>query len=182
MLKILVPVFLGRPRPVHQAADVVDRRGTAVQPHGGGERRLEARLALLALQALEQRGLLTADISAGAAVHVDVVVKAGIAGVLADQSGLVSLLDRLAQPLGLAVELAAHVDVAGAGADGETGHQAALEQAVRVVAQDLPVLAGARLGFVGVDDQIARPAVAFLGHERPLEPGRKTGAAAPAQL
>jgi hypothetical protein len=162
--------------------DVVDRRGAAVEAHGGGERRLEARLTLLAFQALEQRGLLAADVGAGTAVDVDVVVKAGVAGVLADQPGLVGLVDRLAHALGLAVELAAHVDVAGIGAHRETGHQAALEQAVRVVAQDLPVLAGARFGFVGVDDQIARPAVALLGHERPLEAGREAGAAAPAQF
>jgi hypothetical protein len=52
---------------------------------------------------------------------------------------------------------------------------------MRIVAHDLAVLAGAGLGFVGVDDQIARPAIAFLRHERPFEAGRKARAATAAQ-
>src|SRR5258707_2333436 len=53
---------------------------------------------------------------------------------------------------------------------------------MRVVPYDLPVLAGAGFGLVGIDDQIARPAVGrFLGHERPFQTGRKTRAAASAQ-
>src|SRR5499426_2853080 len=50
-----------------------------------------------------------------------------------------------------------------------------------VVAHDLAVLAGAGLGFIGVDHEIMRPAIGLLGHERPFESGRKAGAAAPAQ-
>jgi hypothetical protein len=42
----------------------------------------------------------------------------------------------------------------------EAGDQAALDQRVRIVAHDVAVLAGARLGFVGIDDEIMRPAVA----------------------
>src|SRR5919199_6122768 len=52
---------------------------------------------------------------------------------------------------------------------------------MRVVPHDLPVLAGARLRFVGVDDEITRPPVRLLRHERPLETGREAGAAAPTQ-
>src|SRR6185312_13077845 len=57
---------------------------------------------------------------------------------------------------------------------------AALDQFVRIVAQDVAVLAGAGLALVGVDDEIARP-LALLRHERPFEPGREAGAAAAAQ-
>src|SRR5437667_327135 len=60
------------------------------------------------------------------------------------------------------------------------GQQAALEEFVRVVAQDVAVLAGAGLALVGVDHEIGRP-LALLRHERPFEPGRKAGAAAAAQ-
>src|SRR5450432_641809 len=49
-----------------------------------------------------------------------------------------------------------------------------------VVSQKLAVLAGPRLGLVGVDDQVDELGV--LGDERPLHPGRKPGAAAPAQV
>ena len=45
---------------------VVDRGRLAVQAEARRERRLEARLALLAFERLEQRGLLAADVGAGA--------------------------------------------------------------------------------------------------------------------
>src|SRR5690606_11090787 len=46
--------------------------------------------------------------------------------------------------------------------------------------QDLAILAGPGLGFVGVDDQIAGP-VGLFRHEGPFQPGRETRAAATAQ-
>ena len=66
-------------------------------------------------------------------------------------------------------------------AHGEAGDQAALDEGVRIVPHDLAVLAGAGLGLVGVDDEIVRPAVGLLRHERPFEAGREAGAAAAAQ-
>ena len=48
--------------------DVVDGGRRAVEPDIGGERRLQARLALLAFEALEQRRLLAADVGARAVV------------------------------------------------------------------------------------------------------------------
>ena len=77
----------------------------------------------------------------------------------ADQVGLVGLIDRRLQPLALADELAADIDVGRVRAHGEGGHQAAFDQKMRVVPHDLAVLAGAGLGLVGIDDQIARAAV-----------------------
>ena len=46
---------------------------------------------------------------------------------------------------------------------------------------DLAVLAGAGLGLVGIDDEVVRPPVRLLRHERPFEAGREAGAAAAAQ-
>src|SRR5262249_30305118 len=51
---------------------------------------------------------------------------------------------------------------------------------MRIISHDLAVLAGAGLGLVGIDHEIVRSAVGLLGHERPLQPGREAGAAAPA--
>ncbi len=107
-------------------------------------------------------------------------VPAGIARILAQQPGLIGLVDGGLQMLGLAHELAADVDVGGMGVHGEAGHQAALDQLVRVEAHDLAILAGAGLAFVGVHHQIMRP-VAFLGHEGPLHAGGEAGAATAAQ-
>ena len=55
------------------------------------------------------------------------------------------------------------------------------EQPVRLPAQDLAVLAGARLRLVGVDHQVVRPRPLLLGHEGPLQAGVEAGAAAAAQ-
>ena len=99
----------------------------------------------------------------------------------ADQPGGVGLVDRPLQRLGLAVELAADVDVGGVRAHGDAGEQAALDQLVRLVPHDLPVLAGAGLALVGVDHQVVRPLAHLLRHERPLHAGDEAGAAAAAQ-
>src|ERR1051325_9752282 len=47
----------------------------------------------------------------------------------------------------------------------------ALDQLVRIVADDLAVLAAAGLGFVGVDDEeIGFAGLGLLGHEAPFHP------------
>ena len=79
--------------------------------------------------------------------------------VLPDEPGFIGLVDRRLQALPLANELAAHIDEGGVGAHGETGDEAAFDQGVRVVAENLAVLAGSGLGLVGVDHEIVRPAV-----------------------
>ena len=61
------------------------------------------------------------------------------------------------------------------------GEQRAFDQEMRIVAHDVPVLAGAGLGLVGIDHEIVRTAVGLLRHERPFEAGGKAGAAAAAQ-
>src|SRR6185295_20029818 len=74
--------------------DVVDRGRAAVEACSGRERRLQPRLALLALEALEHRHLFAADVGAGAAVDEQVEVVARAARILAEQPGLVSLGNR----------------------------------------------------------------------------------------
>ena len=194
MQNSLVPTLFGRPMPANQDAprrrmsgataielDVVDRGRAAVQADIGRERRLQPRLALLALEAFEKRGLFAADIGAGAMGDVE-VERPAVDVVLADQLGLIGLIDRGLQMLALADELAAHVDVAGMRTHREACDQAAFDQQMRIVPHDLAVLAGAGLGFVGVDDEIARaPVLGLLRHERPFHTGRKSGAAAAAQ-
>src|SRR5690606_14764514 len=102
--------------------DIVDCRRTAVETDIGRKWRLQPRLSLLALQALQQGRSLAADIGAGTVVDVDVeVVAAGVAG--ADEPGLIGLVDGALQGFALADEFAAHIDVGGDGAHGEAGDQ-----------------------------------------------------------
>ena len=172
------PQDVGRDR---DGLDVVDGGRAAVEADIGREWRLQPRLALLAFEAFQQRGLFAADIGAGAVCDID-VERPAVDVVLADQLGLIGLIDRGLQMLALADEFAAHIDVAGMRAHREACEQAALDQEMRIVPHDLAVLAGAGLGLVGVDDEIARPAVGgFLGHERPFQAGRKARPAAAAQ-
>src|SRR5579862_6586454 len=99
--------------------------------------------------------------------------------VLADKLGVVGLLYSSFEPLALADEFAADVDVAVMRGHGAAGDEAALDQQMRIVAHDLPVLAGAGLGLVGIDHEVMR-SVHLLGHERPLQSSGKTGAPAAA--
>lgn len=71
--------------------DVSNGCGAAKDPHVGGEGWLEARLALLALQGLNQRSLLPTDVGPRATVHEHVKVVAGATSVLANQTSLVGL-------------------------------------------------------------------------------------------
>src|SRR5690606_35150825 len=168
-------------RPDGNALDVVDCRGAAPDADVGREWRLQARLALVALKAFNERGFLTADIGARAAVHVDVEIIARAAGVFADQPGVIGLLNGIVEVTRFQHKLTADVDIGSTRAHRETGDKTPLQQAVRIEAHDLPVLAGAGLGFIRIDHQIARTAIGFFGHERPFEAGREARAAATAQ-
>lgn len=75
------------------------------------ERRLQTGLAWLALEGFNKRGLLTANVGAHPAVKENIEIVAGVAGVLAEEASLVSLLDGTLQDGGFVVELATDVNV-----------------------------------------------------------------------
>ena len=168
----------GRQR--RQGLHVVDERGAAIQPGHGRERRLEARLAALALEALEQRGLLAADIGTGTAVHRDVERPARPEGVGAQPSRGAGLGDGVVQHPGLGLVLAADVDVRALAPHGVRGDGDALDQLEGVVLDDLPVLEGAGLALVGVAHHVGGLA-GVLGQERRLAAHGESGAAAAAK-
>ena len=162
------------------ALDIVDRGGTAIEPDIGGEWRLQPRLALLAFQRFQQRCFLAANVSARAVMDIEIEIPA-MDIVLANQVGGIGFVHRALQRLALADEFAPHIDVAGMRPHREAGDQAAFDQRMRVVAHDVAILAGARLAFVGVDDQIMWAFLHLFGHEGPFQTGRKSRAAAAAQ-
>ena len=172
------PQDVGRDR---DGLDVVDRGRAAIEADIGREWRFQPRLALLAFEAFQQRGLFATDIGAGAVRDID-VERPAVDIVLADQLRIIGLIDRGLQMLPLADELAAHIDVAGMRVHREACQETAFDEKMWVVPHDLAVLAGAGLGLVGVDHEIARPPVGrFLGHERPFQPGRESRPATAAQ-
>ena len=63
----------------------------------------------------------------------------------------------------------------------KTGDNTAFQQLVRIIANDIAVLACAGFGFVGIHHQKMRTVANFLGHERPFQARRESGTATPTQ-
>ena len=82
---------------VDERLDVVDHRRVAEQPLDDRERRLVARLAAVALDRAEDRGLLAADVGAGALAHLDVEGEAVAEDVRPEEAALAGQLDRVAR-------------------------------------------------------------------------------------
>ncbi len=167
------------PRHVGEGLDVVDQRRPAVEALHRRERRLQARVAALALERVEQRRLLAADVGAGAAVDDQLEVAVAAEDVRSQVARLIRFGDRGVEDVGLEVVLAADEDEGVAGVGGEGGDRDPLDQLVRVALHQLAVLEGAGLGLVGVAAEV-------LGHFAARQEGglfahREAGAAAPAQ-
>ncbi len=159
---------------------IVHRRRRSIEADIGGEWRLQPRHAFLAFEAFEQCRLLAADIGSGAVMQVKVEIPA-IDVVFADELRVIGFVDGGLQYFALADEFAADIDVRDIRPHGEGGDQRALDQKVRIVAHDVPVLAGSGLGFIGIDDEIIRTAVRLLRHERPFEARREARPASSAK-
>ena len=167
-------------RHVGERLDVVDQGRPAVEALHRREWRLQPRVAALALERVEQRRLLAADVGAGAAVDDQLQVAVGAEDVLAEVAGLIRFGDRGVEDVGLRVVLAADEDEGVADAGGERGDRDPLDQLVRVALHQLAVLEGARLGLVGVAAEVLVDAAA-AGQEAGLLAHREAGAAAAAQ-
>ena len=159
---------------------IVHGRRAAIKPGIGREWRLHTRLALLAFKAFEQGRFLAADIGAGTVMDVNVKVPA-IVIVLADQLGLVGLLDRELHGMAFGNIFPAQVDIAFVGAHRAACDHAAFDEEMRVVPHDFAVLARARLGLVAIHDQVMRTFTHLLRHEGPFQAGRESRAATAAQ-
>ena len=156
---------------------VVDDGRLGVEALDGGEGRLHARVAAVALQAGEQRGLLAALVRTGAAVDDDAQVCVGAEDFFAQEALLGRLLDGLDQACVAEVILAADVDEGDLRLDCEGAQDDALDQLMRVVLHDDAVFEGAGLRLVGVDDEVARHG---RRQKAPLHARGEAGAAAAA--
>ncbi|CAB4846512.1 unannotated protein [freshwater metagenome] len=123
-----------------------------------------------ALEGVEQRCLLAADIGTRAGVHDDVEIEARPEDVLAQETCRISLGDSGGDPTHGVRNLAADVDEGVVRADRIGRVDTSLDQGVRVGEHEWDVLAGTRLGLISVDHEVVRFTV-VLGHEAPLHTG-----------
>src|SRR3954471_19526888 len=105
-----VRAALNDQRHVRERLDVVDQRRPLVEALDRRERRLQARVAALALERVEQRRLLAADVRARAAVHDPLERVARAEDAVTEKAALVCLAHGLLEDLGLQLVLAADVD------------------------------------------------------------------------
>ena len=163
---------------VDERLDVVDDGRLAEEADLDRERRLVARLAPLALDRLEDRRLLAADVGARAAADLDVEREALAHHVVAEESALPRLVERVLERVqGLRV-LAAQVEVAVLAARRVRRDRHRLDDRERVAFQQHAVLERPRLRLVGVAHEVVRPGrLACDG--LPLD-ARREGGAAPA--
>lgn len=110
----------------------------------------------------------------------EVEIDARTLDVFAQQTCRVGLANGLLAPLDRLVELAADIVVADRRADTVARNRHALDQLVRVVTQDVSILAGPGLALVGVADDVLL-AGHRARHEAPLQASREPCSAATTQ-
>ena len=166
-------------RTFSRVSGIVDGGGLAEQAVGCWERRLVAGLAPEALQRVEQRGLLAADVGTGAPPDGQVEVAAGAGRVLAEQPRGPGRVDGPLQAGGGQRVLAPDVDptVLCAGGQPRDGH--GLDHRERIVLHDDAVLERAGLGLVAVGHHVLGPP-GLSGHRPPFHPGGE-GRSAPSR-
>src|SRR5207302_11519300 len=143
--------------------------------------RLVARLAAKALDRVEDRGLLAADVGAPSLADLDLEAGALPHHVAAEQAARPRSVDGPLQPLDGKRVLPTDVDVTelAAGRLGGDGHR--LDDRERVPLHEHAILESARLRLVGIADQVMRPH--WLPRDGlPLAAGGESRAAAPRQL
>ena len=154
-----------------QAQHIVDHRRLAEQPDMRRQRRLGADLAALALDRIEQRGLLAADIGAGADPHLERERRDDVRRRARSPRCIDADRERIFR---------ADIDIAVLRADRVAGDRHALDQAEGIALHQHAVGEGAAVALVGVaDDEFS--SARRIEHGLPFDPGRKARAAAPAQ-
>ena len=161
--------------------DVVDDRRTHVEAEHGREiGGLDARIGPLAFERLDKARLLAADIGARATVDVNLQIVTAAQDVPAEKTLRARLRQRLVQQSRALGHLATNVNVSEMNVVREAREDHALDQLMRVLVENLPVLERSGLGFIRVADEVNRLAALAI-HKTPLQPRRKTRAPAAPQ-
>src|SRR5262249_44013573 len=143
---------------VTERLHVVDDSRTHVETQHRREiRRLDPWITAFPLERFDQTRFLAANVGARAAVDIELNPESGPNNILAKEIVLARFLDRALEDFGALGKFAADIDVRGMRIKGVTRDQHSFEQLVRILVDDVAVFECARLGFVGVADQIHWP-------------------------
>ena len=189
-----MPVLFGRPSlaysapPIatmcftsHSVSTLLTMVGHMYKPSTAGKYGgLMRGYGAFAFQRLDQAGFFAANVSARTAVNVNLQIKSAAQNILPEKTVLLGLLDRLLQDLRAFRELTSNIDVGQSGIDREARDDHPFEQLMRILVDDLAVFECARLGLVGVANQINRFRLA-RPNESPFYAAGEPGAATSAQ-
>ena len=114
-------------------------------------------------------------------VDIDVEVESGAEDVFSEKTFVACFLDGVPNDLGRFGEFAADVYVGEVDIGREGGNGKAFDELVRILVEDVAVLECARLGFVGIDDDVVVLAVVVFD-EAPLGTGGEACSATTAQV
>ncbi len=159
---------------------VVHDRRLSKQTGDRRNRRLVAHHPALALETLEHRGLLAADVGAGAEPHFEIEGVCAAGDLLAQVAALVGCGDRLVQRAQCVRIFRAQVDIALGRARAYRGDRHAFEQDERVALHDHAVGESAGITLVRVADDVFLARRGLL-RRAPFDPRGKACATAPAQ-
>ena len=149
-------------RNVNERFHVVDGSRLAEEPRLRRKWRFVAWFAAIAFNRVEERGLFAADIRASAAANFNVELQPAAQNVVAKEPVFVGGVDRVLHALRRQRIFAAQVDVALASAGNKTADRDALDHGKRISFHQDAVLERARLGFIGIADEVVRAARILL--------------------
>ncbi len=159
---------------------VIDGRGAAVEADDRRERGPDARNPSFALQRLHQRRLFAHLIGPRSSMCNHLELGIGAEDVLAQKAFGVGIGNGLLHNVQKIAILAAQVDKANFGADGQAGNDRTFNHCMRIVQKDQVILAGSGLALIAVDQDIFW-LFRLLGDERPLHARRKSSPSAAPQ-
>ena len=166
---------------VAERLDVVDDgRAHPQTKHGWKIRRLDTRIRTLAFERFDEAGFFAADVSTSATMNVHLQIETGAENIFAEETFRARFFQRCVQNLCAFGHFAADVDVSELHVVREARNDHALDELMRIFVDDLTILESARLGFIGVADEINRLAALAI-NETPLEAARETSTAATTQ-
>ena len=156
------------PRDTGDRFDIVHQCGIAEKPLGFFVMRFETGVSPLPLHRLEQSRFFTADISSGSPMHghIDPVIMPQNG--CSEDISFICFVDGMLKNLLLCRILPANVDIRIMGSERIAGEDDPLDEKMGITGEDLPVLEGARLALIAVDNNVFGTTVPIPLQKPPL--------------